>query len=169
MLWQWEMSEFTVKYPKSGDVPVKVYWREPLNFVKDLLSDTSLMQDSHFYPQRKSLHTRDAFERMIDEPWTADEWWENMVCARLTVSSHLLNRKQDQLPEDNPAVRHCYLPLHIWLDQGQVSRRVQMYPIVLRGGWISSLVRNGSGNGGGILIGFMPMVSALLSPTSLSS
>jgi hypothetical protein len=46
----------------------------------------------------------------------------------------------------------------LWLNKGMVSRCVKMYPIVIRSLWIHSSVRNGSGNGGGVIIGFMPMV-----------
>lgn len=52
----------------------------------------------------------------------------------------------------------CFLPIQIWLDKGNVTQRVQMYPIVMRGLWLDASVQNGSGNGGGILIGMMPMV-----------
>jgi hypothetical protein len=65
---------------------------------------------------------------------------------------------QNELPRDVGNVDSIVLPVHLWLDKGNMTRRVQLHPIVLRAAWIDSLVRNGSGNGGGCLIGFMPMV-----------
>jgi len=56
-------------------------------------------------------------------------------------------------------MQHCYLPLHFWLDKGLVTRRVCKYPMVLRPVWLPRQIRNASGNGGGILVGYMPMVS----------
>ncbi|KAK7029277.1 hypothetical protein R3P38DRAFT_3314735 [Favolaschia claudopus] len=53
---------------------------------------------------------------------------------------------------------HCWLPLHIWLDKGLVTSHVKMFPIVLRALWLPSEIRNASGNGGGVIVGFMVMV-----------
>jgi hypothetical protein len=59
-------------------------------------------------------------------------------------------------------LKRAYAPFMLWLDKGLVSRRVKMYPIVIRPLWIHSKVRNGSGNGGGVIVGFMPIVSELI-------
>jgi hypothetical protein len=40
-----------------------------------------------------------------------------------------------------------------------VTRRVKKYPMVLRAAWLPKNIRNASGNGGGILLGYMPIVS----------
>jgi hypothetical protein len=66
--------------------------------------------------------------------------------------------QQNQLPPDVGAIESVFLPLHVWLDKGNMTRRIQLHPIVLRAAWLDSTIRNGSGNGGGCLIGFMPMV-----------
>jgi hypothetical protein len=68
---------------------------------------------------------------------------------------------QSELP-DNTHLEHCLAPLHIFLDEGRVTTRMNMHPIVLRALWLNSEVRNGSGNGGGIIIGFMPMVCEVI-------
>jgi len=70
---------------------------------------------------------------------------------------------KSELPETND-FPHCYLPLHFWLDKGLVTRRVSKYPMVLRPAWLPRRVRNGSGNGGGVLLGYMPMVIFCNSP-----
>ncbi|KAJ7899114.1 hypothetical protein B0H14DRAFT_2556684 [Mycena olivaceomarginata] len=46
---------------------------------------------------------------------------------------------------------------HVWLDKGSVSMKVKMHPILFRGCWIHSTTRNGSGNGGSALAGFVKM------------
>ena len=54
---------------------------------------------------------------------------------------------------------HSYLPLHFWLDKGLVTRWVKKFPMILRAAWLPRIIRNASGNGGGILLGYMPIVS----------
>ena len=65
---------------------------------------------------------------------------------------------KSELPEDD-IFPHSYLPLHFWLDKGLVTRRVKKYPMILRPAWLPRQIRNASGNGGGVLIGYMPVVS----------
>ena len=64
---------------------------------------------------------------------------------------------KSELPNDD-IIRHCYLPLHFWLDKGLVTRRVKKYPMLLRPAWLPRQIRNASGNGGGVLLGYMPIV-----------
>lgn len=65
---------------------------------------------------------------------------------------------KSELP-DNDVFPHSYLPLHFWLDKGMVTRRVKKYPMLLRPAWLPRQIRNASGNGGGVLVGYMPIVS----------
>jgi Plavaka transposase len=48
----------------------------------------------------------------------------------------------------------------LWMDKGYVTKRVKKHPILLRAAFLPSEIRNASGNGGGVLIGYMPVVSA---------
>ncbi|KAJ7729860.1 hypothetical protein DFH07DRAFT_781831 [Mycena maculata] len=66
----------------------------------------------------------------------------------------------DSLPADD-LYPSCYLGLHVWLDKGLVSTKVKMHPILFRGCWIHSKTRNGSGNGGSALAGFVKMPTSL--------
>ena len=68
---------------------------------------------------------------------------------------------QDTLPNDDE-MPHCFLPLHLWLDKSNVSKTVKKHPIVLRPGFLPREIRNGSGNGGGALIGYMPVVCCVI-------
>ncbi|KAK6980853.1 hypothetical protein R3P38DRAFT_2353969, partial [Favolaschia claudopus] len=79
-------------------------------------------------------------ERIIDEPNTADEW-ENF---------------ESELPEvDEQGYPRCLLPLLFWTDDGLVTKRLTMHPMVLRALFLPSHIRNASGNGGGVLVGYM--------------
>ncbi|KAF8994667.1 hypothetical protein BDQ17DRAFT_1392381 [Cyathus striatus] len=121
------------------------YYRDPWEYVLSLVCDKSLASDSAWNSVRKIYcsggpeHTEDC---IIDEPNTADTWWN--------VDS--------SLPSDGP-FPHSYLPLHFWLDKGLVTKRVKVYPMILRAAWLPRKIRNASGNGGGILLGYMPMVN----------
>jgi hypothetical protein len=70
----------------------------------------------------------------------------------------LLFFSKSELP-DNDIFPHSYLPLHLWLDKGLVTQRVKKYPMLLRAAWLPCQIRNASENGGGVLIGYMPIVS----------
>ena len=56
----------------------------------------------------------------------------------------------------------CFLPLILWMDKGHVSKHVKKHPILLRAAFLPRKIRNCSGNGGGVLIGYMPVVHAYI-------
>lgn len=39
-----------------------------------------------------------------------------------------------------------------------VTRHVKKHPMVIRAAWLPRNIRNASGNGGGLLLGYMPIV-----------
>jgi hypothetical protein len=45
------------------------------------------------------------------------------------------------------------------MDKGQVTKRVKKHPVLLRAAFLPGDIRNASGNGGGVLIGYMPVAS----------
>lgn len=49
------------------------------------------------------------------------------------------------------------------MDKGNITKRVKKHPVVLRAAFLPKAIRNGSGNGGGVLIGYMPVVSVVVS------
>jgi hypothetical protein len=64
---------------------------------------------------------------------------------------------------------HYLLPIHIWLDKCKISDRVRLHPIVLRPLWQPVAIRNASGNGGGVILGWMPLVRQLCRATCSSA
>ncbi|KAH7106628.1 hypothetical protein BKA62DRAFT_687699 [Auriculariales sp. MPI-PUGE-AT-0066] len=107
---------------------------------------TSFLFATHGDPELSKTHiwhSAKSSTALIDEPATAQRWWSI----------------EDTLPED-----HVLLPLHIWLDKAKVSNKVRMYPIILRALWQPSHIRNASGNGGGLLLAYMPIVCDPLRP-----
>ncbi|KAK6988973.1 hypothetical protein R3P38DRAFT_3331734 [Favolaschia claudopus] len=135
---------------------VQVEFRDPWELMKRWACDESLVGVSTWHSQRKYLCMDGAIDLanpLYDEPWTGETWWE----------------VDDDLP-NLPNMQSCFLGLHVWLDKGQVSTKVKMHPILFRACWIESATRNGSGNGGGTLAGFVRKPEELrqVDPKSLS-
>ncbi|KAJ7029418.1 hypothetical protein C8F04DRAFT_1237112 [Mycena alexandri] len=117
-------------------------YRDPWDWNTRLLEDETLGPHMIFNSVRKyyceGTEAETFCERIIDEPNTADTWAE---C-------------ESQLPDPDP-YPHCALLLHFWLDEGLMTKRLTMHPMVLRGLFLPGNIRNASGNGGGILLGCM--------------
>jgi hypothetical protein len=138
----------------------KFLWREPVDFFDSLVTDPSLMTFSHFHAVRKWMINHGRRTRLFDEPWTGDDWWKIEVHINQSIFGTYTHGTSQDLLTPILGLLRCYAPFLIWLDKGMVSTRVKMYPIVLRPLWIQDSVRNASGNGGGVIIGFMPIVSS---------
>ncbi|KAJ7060849.1 hypothetical protein C8F01DRAFT_1369721 [Mycena amicta] len=117
------------------------YFRDPWKFILELVTDPSLANDIVWYPYRKYLVIDGAHQRLRDEAYSADLWWD----------------MQDKLPHI-PGMHHYIAPLMLWLDEGRITSHTNMYPMLLRALSLPSAVRNGSGNGGSWLAGFMVQI-----------
>ncbi|KAJ7864578.1 hypothetical protein B0H14DRAFT_3084417 [Mycena olivaceomarginata] len=117
-------------------------YRDPWEWITRLLEDDTLGLFMMFNSVRKyyceGVEQETFCERVIDEPNTADTWDEF----------------DSELPDPDP-YPHCFLPLHFWLDEGMVTKGVTMHPMVMRHVFLPGNIRNASGNGGGVLIGYM--------------
>ncbi|KAJ7500698.1 hypothetical protein B0H11DRAFT_1714069 [Mycena galericulata] len=132
----------------GGTYDVDVEFRDPWTIMTQWVCDPTLAPVSTWFSQEKYLclnGTIDFSNRLYDEPCTGETW----------------GRVDDDLPGDGH-YPSCFLGLHVWLDKGLVSTQVKMHPILLRGCWINSATRNGSGNGGSALVGFVKMVRMLI-------
>ncbi|KAJ7264829.1 hypothetical protein C8J57DRAFT_1436238 [Mycena rebaudengoi] len=142
-------SKYGVKF-KEGSISatykgktynVKFEYRDPWTWINTLLEDETL--GHMIYNSVRKYYCEGARSetlrvRVIDEPNTADSW-ENF---------------ESELP-DSDVFPHCLLPLHFWLDEGMVTKRITMHPMVLRAVFLPGDIRNASGNGGGVLVGYM--------------
>ncbi|KAJ7082343.1 hypothetical protein C8R43DRAFT_1092786 [Mycena crocata] len=124
-------------------------YRDPWKWMLDLVTDPSLASYFKWYPVQKFLHEDGRITQIYDESNTGRRWW----------------RVQDSLPQIS-GLPHCFLPMTIWLDKGIITKTVQKDPII---GCLASLpseIRNGSGNGGGVLLGYMIIVKDRSDPTA---
>ncbi|KAJ7768112.1 hypothetical protein DFH07DRAFT_1008731 [Mycena maculata] len=130
----------------SADFEGKTYtfqfqYRDPWKWILELVTDPSLAPHFKWYPVRKFLHDDGRKTQIYDGPNTGKLWW----------------RVQDSLPSvaDLP---HCFVPAILWLDKGIITKHVRKHPIMGRLASLPSAIRNGSGNGGGVLFGYMIIV-----------
>jgi hypothetical protein len=58
-------------------------WARPLwSWACELMTDLHIVSQFHWDAERHYKHNeshQERFERIIDEPWTADEWWKFQV------------------------------------------------------------------------------------------
>lgn len=130
-----QMREFTFPY------------RDPWEWIVMLLQDPTLALELHLFSCRKYFcdTENDIEERLIDEPWTADAWAS-------------VDDEFTPLMQTSPLLPHCYAPVLVWLDKTGVSESVKLHPILARALFLPEIIRNASGNGGGILLGWMPII-----------
>ncbi|KAJ6474374.1 hypothetical protein C8R45DRAFT_1063502 [Mycena sanguinolenta] len=128
------------------------YYRDPWEWIVELATDPTLVNNIVWYPSRKYLVVDGVRRRLRDEPYTADYWWEI----------------QSKLPQVD-GLPHCLAWLLLWLDEGRVSSHTSMYPILLRPLFLPSQIRNCSGNGGSELVGHMIQVKDHRDPDSRTS
>jgi len=127
-----------------------------------MAQDVSLAPFSTWYSS-KSIYCEGGQEEheidiVIDEPSTGATWNDVDVSKIKDFQLQVLKGNfQNHLP-DNDVFPHCYMPMHIWLDKGLVSSRVKKHPMILRAAWLPHSIRNGSGNGGGVLLAYIPVV-----------
>ncbi|KAJ7084993.1 hypothetical protein C8R44DRAFT_753060 [Mycena epipterygia] len=119
-----------------------MFWLRPENTVFRLLEDDTLGPHMIFNSVRKyyckGTHEVTWCEWVIDEPNTADTW----------------AKYESELSDADP-YPHCLVPLHAWLNEGLVTKRVTMHPILLRALCLPADIRNASGNGDSVLLGYM--------------
>ncbi|KAF8147227.1 hypothetical protein K438DRAFT_1626454 [Mycena galopus ATCC 62051] len=139
----------------GGTYDVEIHFLDPWEIMKRWIRDETLAPVSTWFSQQRYVCLNgkiDLWNSLYEEPCTGTTW----------------GAVDDALPvnEKYPA---CYLPAHVWLDKGLVSTKVKMHPFLLRGCWIESATRNGSGNGGAALLGFvgMPAVLREIDPKTL--
>ncbi|KAI5992667.1 hypothetical protein EDD15DRAFT_2388187 [Pisolithus albus] len=116
-----------------------VYHRSLLDWAFDLLKHPTMGPQFVFDAKRLFKFNGSTFVRFIDEPWTADEFWN----------------LHSKLPPDGKL-----LPFILYADKAKLSSfgRQKGYPVVA---WLANLLTwiwNGEGIGGGRVVGWLPIV-----------
>ncbi|KAG2120420.1 uncharacterized protein F5147DRAFT_785151 [Suillus discolor] len=130
----------TITVPLDGnDVKYIVYFRSLWDWGVDLLRHPDIGPHCIFDAQRLSKFDGDSFIRFIDEPWTADAFWE---C-------------QSQIPPEAKP-----LAFILYADKSKLSSfgREKGYPVIAQLVNLPVAIRNGNGVGGGQVVGWLPLV-----------
>ncbi|EIW77891.1 hypothetical protein CONPUDRAFT_157070 [Coniophora puteana RWD-64-598 SS2] len=133
---------------KKDEIELNFMGRDLWDWSLDLLHNEQLAPHFVWDAQRVYKHNgrlgpESNYVRFIDEPWTADRWWDI----------------QDSLPQypDAPSVPLAYV---FYADKTRLSSagNVQGYPIVARCANLPVDIRNGRGVGGGRVVGWLPLL-----------
>ncbi|KIJ58811.1 hypothetical protein HYDPIDRAFT_33775 [Hydnomerulius pinastri MD-312] len=138
-------------YVQGVSYEFKFPYRDPWEIYCQWITDPTLAPFIFWHPVQKFIHCGGSEQQIFDESYTAMRWWD--------IQSSLPETKQDGIP-------HCFLPSILWLDKGMITKRVRKHPILLRAAFVPREIRNGSGNGGGVLVGYMPVIRDLSDPSS---
>lgn len=141
-----------------------VYRKPTLNCITDLVRCKLLENEFHFEAERKFKWTGNRWTRVIDQPWTGTRAWAAWVrVGRFTDTMTLmLTQWQDRIPEDTDNIPNTPFPLIAYSDKAALSSfgTVKGYPFIVRLLNLHSDIRNGTGIGGGLIVGFIPIVRA---------
>lgn len=58
---------------------LEMWIRDPVECVKELIGNPAFTNDIQYAPIRKWKQVRNAKNRVYDEAWTADWWWDTQV------------------------------------------------------------------------------------------
>ncbi|KDR65883.1 hypothetical protein GALMADRAFT_81379 [Galerina marginata CBS 339.88] len=138
----------SLKIPYKNRELEYTVWLLPLwDWCTELLLDTSLIYKFHWDAERIYKYNDEGkFERIIDEPWTADSWWN----FQNTISGS--------------AKPLCII---IYADKTRLSSfgTEKGYPVLARCANLPISIRNGNGVGGARLVGWLPIPEELASET----
>lgn len=67
----------------------ELYTRDLWGWALDLLRDPYLASCMTFDATKLSKFDGEHFERFIDEPYSANAFWETQVCTKLVLRSHI--------------------------------------------------------------------------------
>ncbi|VDB87329.1 unnamed protein product [Peniophora sp. CBMAI 1063] len=130
---------------------VEIEYRDPWACAVNYATDPSLAPHITWYSYRK-FYCEDGVKiemPLYDDPATGSIWHE--VDDELDAAQ---KRSHGHLP-------HCYFPWQIWFDKGNMTKHLKLHPMIIRPCFVPSAVANGSGNGGGIFIGFIRNIPPL--------
>ncbi|OJA20946.1 hypothetical protein AZE42_03510 [Rhizopogon vesiculosus] len=145
-LWKMVSERFTpfetskISVPHQGKAhEYKMYSRCLWNWALDLMRDSQFAPHFVFDAQRLYKFNGAHFVQFIDEPWTANAFWD--------VQSHLP-------PDAKP------LAFILYADKAKLSSfgTEKGYPIIVRIANLPVEIRNSTGVGGGRVVGWLPIV-----------
>ncbi|KAF7776772.1 hypothetical protein Agabi119p4_5165 [Agaricus bisporus var. burnettii] len=137
---QFQQVEVTVMY-KNVPLSYPFKYCDPWEWILEMVKNPQLSPSIAWEAQHvfRWDHISERFERFVDEPWTAEAFWE----------------AQSKLPQGATPIA-----LILYADKAKLSTfsTAKGYPIVARLGNLSTNIRNSDGIGGGRVVGWLPIV-----------
>ncbi|KAG1738319.1 uncharacterized protein EDB91DRAFT_1237726 [Suillus paluster] len=130
----------TIQVPYNGvDQEFTLYYWDLWDWACDLLRDPYIGPQFTFDAHCLLKFDGNTFVRFIDEPWTADRFWE----AQSSMPSHA-----------KP------LAFILYADKAKLSSfgREKGYPVIARIANLPASIRNGEGVGGGRVVAWLPII-----------
>ncbi|KAI0648452.1 hypothetical protein C8Q79DRAFT_905404 [Trametes meyenii] len=133
--------EISVEYKKNDIRTYTMHCRSLWEWSLGLIKDPFLAPKFTWHAQRlyKMNGQTGGWERFVDEPYTADNWWKT----------------ESSLPPNASPVMY-----QLYADKTRLSSfgKQKGYPIIARIANLPAHIRNSDGYGGGQVVGFLPIV-----------
>ncbi|KAL0572513.1 hypothetical protein V5O48_009455 [Marasmius crinis-equi] len=122
------------------------YYRPLDDWLREIVEDEGLSRDMNWDARKHYKFNGQEWERFIDEPWTADSWWE----FQTRINEHQLPGGFDAKP----------LALIFYADKDKLSSfgSAKGYPVIATVGNLPAHIRNGGGIGSGRIVGWHPVI-----------
>ncbi|KAK7436908.1 hypothetical protein VKT23_017983 [Stygiomarasmius scandens] len=142
---KFEKATVSVDYHGS-EKEFPVHFRPLWDWVVEIATDPKLGPELEWDARKYSKYDGGEWIQFIEEPWTADLWW----------------RIQAELPHD---AKPFFIILYA--DKNKLSSfgTQKGYPVIARCANLPSNIRNGTGLGGGRVVGWLPIVEEEASET----
>ncbi|KAK7049204.1 hypothetical protein VNI00_005805 [Paramarasmius palmivorus] len=142
---RFQHSTISVPYKEENRV-FDVYYRPLWDWILEMVKHPQLAPQMEWDARRHYRFDGTGWERFINEPWTADDWWD----AQTKINSHIHPSNLDAKP----------LCLIIYVDKNKLSSfgTAKGYPVIAAIGNLPSDIRNGGGIGGGRVVGWHPVI-----------
>ncbi|KAJ3774269.1 hypothetical protein FB446DRAFT_787121 [Lentinula raphanica] len=139
---KFQNTEIPVSFRDQEPERFELHYRPAWDWLQELLHDAALASQMEWNAQRMYRYDRatNSWKRFIEEAWSANAWW----------------KIQDNIPAG--AFPLCIV---FYADKNKLSSfgTAKGYPVILRCANLPMDIRNGTGHGGGRVVGWLPIVA----------
>lgn len=138
-----------------------------LDIVRNIVRDPLLASYIQWYPTKRSLIVDGKEQRFIDDVDCVDDWWNIQVSRTPFFFTFIYSLYTDLLRKQTVVgqVGGVFFGMMLYADGTQAYRfgGKMFHPIILRIANLPSYIRNTTGKGGGVLVGWFPAVCLFFS------
>ncbi|KAK1220495.1 hypothetical protein PQX77_016730 [Marasmius sp. AFHP31] len=151
-LTRFQTAQILVPY-HNEDRTYDAYFRPLMDWIREIVQDEQLSPLMQWDARQHHRFNGKEMERFVDEPWTADSWWNAQT---------RINEQRVLDEEGNPQEKTNAKPLALimYADKNKLSSfgTAQGYPVMATIGNLPADVRNSGGVGGAKVVGWQPLV-----------